>query len=144
MLQLKAGLCADCRKKIEVEENERKVKKATLSNRSEIEKLILTTESGSNFSIDKRLGIVSAECAFGMNIFKDLFSGVRDVVGGRSSAVQSVLRDSRKIVLDELRDEAFELGADAVVAIDFEYVDLSNSGNMILLVANGTAVTLKN
>ena len=45
-----------------------------------------------------------------MNIFKDLFAGVRNVVGGRSEAVQKTMRDSRRTVLYELKKEAYEVG----------------------------------
>ena len=143
MFEIKGGFCKQCLKDVDKEEGERKVAQASVSNNADIQRITLTTEATSALQIEARLGIISAECAFGLNIFKDMFAGVRDVVGGRSKAVQLALKDSRRVVLEELRAEAFELGADAVVAIDFEYVDLSSSGNMILLVANGTAVKLR-
>ena len=82
---------------------------------AEISSIVLTTETAPNLKITKRIEIVTAECAFGMNIFKDLFAGVRDIVGGRSEAVQKTMRDSRKTVLYELKKEAYEVGANAVV-----------------------------
>ena len=57
-----------------------------------INSITLTTETAPNLKITKRIEIVTAECAFGMNIFKDLFAGVRDIVGGRSEAVQKTMR----------------------------------------------------
>ena len=89
-----------------------------------INSIILTTETAPNLNITKRIEIVTAECAFGMNIFKDLFAGVRDIVGGRSEAVQKTMRDSRKTVLYELKKEAYEVGANAVVGVDLDYVEL--------------------
>ena len=65
--------------------------------------ILLTTETAPNLNITKRIEIVTAECAFGLNIFKDLFAGVRDIVGGRSEAVQQAMRDSRKTALYELK-----------------------------------------
>ena len=61
--------------------------------------------------------IVTAEVAFGMNIFKDLFAAVRDIVGGRSEAVQETMRDSRRTALYELKKEAHAVGANAVVGV---------------------------
>ena len=61
-----------------------------------------------------------------MNIFKDLFAGVRDIVGGRSEAVQKTMRDSRKTALYELKKEAYEVGANAVVGVDLDYVEMSS------------------
>jgi uncharacterized protein YbjQ (UPF0145 family) len=107
-----------------------------------INSIVLTTETAPNLNITKRIEIVTAECAFGMNIFKDLFAGVRDIVGGRSEAVQKTMRDSRKTALYELKKEAYEVGANAVVGVDLDYVELSNANSMVMLVASGTAVVI--
>ena len=56
--------------------------------------------------------------------FKDLFAGVRDIVGGRSDAVQKTMRDTRRTALFELKKDAYEVGANAVVGVDLDYVDL--------------------
>lgn len=106
--------------------------------------VMLTTEAyPQGLRIARRIEIVTAECAFGMNIFKDLFAGVRDIVGGRSEAVQKTLRDSRRTALFELKAEAHRVGANAVIAVDLDYVELSGAGNMVLLVASGTAVIVE-
>jgi uncharacterized protein YbjQ (UPF0145 family) len=109
----------------------------------QIEAIMLTTETAPNLNITKRIEIVTAECAFGMNMFKDLFAGVRDIVGGRSKAVQETMRDARKTALYELKSEAHLVGANAVVGVDLDYVELSNSGSMVMLVASGTAVIIE-
>jgi len=108
-----------------------------------INSILLTTETAPNLNITKRIEIVTAECAFGMNIFKDLFAGVRDIVGGRSKAVQNTLRDSRRTALYELKKEAYEVGANAVVGVDLDYMEMSSGGSMVLLVASGTAVIIE-
>ena len=108
-----------------------------------INSIVLTTETAPNLKITKRIEIVTAECAFGMNIFKDLFAGVRDIVGGRSEAVQKTMRDSRRTALYELKKEAYEVGANAVVGVDLDYVEMSSVGSMVMLVASGTAVVIE-
>lgn len=109
-----------------------------------VEDVMLTTETHPiGLNVTKRIEVVTAECAFGMNIFRDLFAGVRDVVGGRSKAVQKVLRDSRRTALHELKREAHSIGANAVVGVDLDYVEISAIGNMVLLVASGTAVVVE-
>ena len=110
---------------------------------SEIDAIMLTTETAPNLNITQRIEVVTAECAFGMNIFKDLFAGGRDIVGGRSEAVQKTMRDSRRTALYELKKEAYEVGANAVVGVDLDYVELSAGGSMVLLVASGTAVIIE-
>jgi uncharacterized protein YbjQ (UPF0145 family) len=111
--------------------------------KARINAILLTTETAPNLNITKRIEIITAECAFGMNIFKDLFAGVRNVVGGRSEAVQKTMRDSRRTALYELKREAYEVGANAVVGVDLDYVELSAAGNMVMLVASGTAVIIE-
>jgi uncharacterized protein YbjQ (UPF0145 family) len=109
----------------------------------EIEAVLLTTETAPNLNITKRIEIVTAEVAYGMNIFKDLFAGVRDIVGGRSEAVQKTMRDARRTALYELKREAHSVGANAVVGVDLDYVELSGGANMVMLVASGTAVVIE-
>lgn len=108
--------------------------------------IILTTGyTVPNQEIDRIVEVVTAECVFGMNVFRDFFAGIRDIFGGRSEATQKVLRDARRTCLDELRKEAAEVGADAVVGVDLDYSEISGGGKsgMLFLVASGTAVKLK-
>ena len=109
----------------------------------EIEAVLLTTETAPNLNITKRIEIVTAECAFGMNVFKDMFIAISNVVGGRSETVQKAMRDSRKTVLYELKREAYLVSANAVVGVDLDYVQMgSAASNMVMLVASGTAVVI--
>lgn len=112
----------------------------------EVNQIKLTTSYQiANANIESEIDVITAEVVYGMNIFKDFFTSVRDVVGGRSDAVQKILKDARKTVLFELKKEALILGADAVISIDLDYQELSGGGKngMIMIVASGTAVTLK-
>ena len=89
------------------------------------------------------IGVVTAECVFGMNVFRDLFAGLRDVVGGRSDASEKVLKDLKQTCLTELREEAYKVGADAVLGVDLDYSEFSGQGkSMLFLVASGTAVKI--
>jgi uncharacterized protein YbjQ (UPF0145 family) len=99
----------------------------------------------SNHEVDTEIEFITAECVYGMNIFKDFFAGVRDIFGGRSHTVQKVLRDARRTCLTELRREALMVGADAVISINLNYQELSagQKNGMLMLVASGTAVRLK-
>ena len=128
---------------LQVEDHDEKALALATKRMSEIDAIMLTTETAPNLNITQRIEVVTAECAFGMNIFKDLFAGVRDIVGGRSEAVQKTMRDSRRTALYELKKEAHAVGANAVVGVDLDYVELSASGSMVLLVASGTAVVIE-
>lgn len=104
--------------------------------------VILTTEFAMpDYRIVARRDIITAECVFGMNMFKDMFSSIRDVFGGRSGSSQKVLRDARKVCLTELRREALLVDANAVIGVDLDYSEISGDGkSMLFVVATGTAV----
>jgi uncharacterized protein YbjQ (UPF0145 family) len=100
-----------------------------------------TTPSVEGRTIEEYLGVVTGEAILGANIFKDLFAGVRDIVGGRSGAYEEELRKAREIAMQELAAEATARGADAVVGIDLDY-ETVGQGSMLMVTASGTAVRL--
>ena len=105
---------------------------------------LVTTHSVPGHETREALGIVSAECVLGINIFRDILGGLRDIVGGRSGTHQKALREARETCLNELAEQASALGAHAVVGIDLDYSEISGGGKgMVLLVATGTAVRLR-
>ncbi len=104
--------------------------------------LMTTTSTIEGRPISQYLGVVTGEVIVGANIFKDLFAGIRDIVGGRSGAYESTLRDARQAALKELADEARALGADGVIGIDLDYEVLGQGGSMLMVNASGTAVKL--
>lgn len=96
------------------------------------------------YRVVKTVDVITAECVFGLNVFKDFFMGLTDFFGGRSSTAQDALRDARKKCLQELKKEALSLGANAVIAINLDYSEFSGKGNsMLFLVASGTAVVVE-
>lgn len=104
-------------------------------------RLCVTTPSIPGYTLRESLGIVTAECAFGMNLFRDFFAGMTDVFGGRSGATQNVLLDARETCLEELRVTAAEQGANGIIGIHLDYSEFSGGGkSMLFLVASGTAV----
>lgn len=106
--------------------------------------VISTTPFVSNRNIEQELGVVGAECVYGMNLFKDIFAAIGDVVGGRSRTAERVFKDARTAAIDDLRVEALKLGADAVVGMHIQYSELTGGGKngMLLAIATGTAVKL--
>ncbi|MCJ8191473.1 heavy metal-binding domain-containing protein [Sphingomicrobium aestuariivivum] len=104
--------------------------------------ILTTTSTLQNRDISTYLGIVHGEVIVGANIFKDIFAGIRDIVGGRSGAYEKSLDQARRQALAELQGEAAELGADAVIGIDLDYEVLGDTGSMLMVTASGTAVKL--
>jgi uncharacterized protein YbjQ (UPF0145 family) len=104
--------------------------------------LVLTTPTIEGKKIMKYLGLVSGEAILGANIFKDIFAGIRDIVGGRSAAYEKELRRAKEIALDEMKDEAKALGCNAVIGVDLDYetISIGQAGRMLMVSASGTAV----
>ncbi len=108
------------------------------------EVVITTANALDGFRVVKTIDIVTSECVFGLNFFKDFFISVSDFFGGRSNTAQGALRDARRNCLMELKREAWELGANAVIAVDLDYSEFSGKGSsMLFLVASGTAVIVE-
>lgn len=87
-------------------------------------------------------GIVVGEAILGANIFKDLFAGIRDIIGGRSGAYEKELARAREIAFEELKERAQALGANAVVGIDIDYEVVGQNGSMLMVSISGTAVVI--
>ncbi len=106
--------------------------------------LMTTTPSVEGRRVTEYLGLVGGEAILGANIFKDLFASIRDIVGGRSAAYEKELQRAKEIALQEMRDEAAVLGANAVIGVDLDYetIGIGQSGNMLMVSASGTAVVL--
>ena len=105
--------------------------------------LLTTTPSIEGQRITRYLGVVAGEAILGANFFKDIFAGVRDLVGGRSATYERELQNAREIALAELQVRAAELGANAVVGIDLDYEVLGQGGSMLMVSASGTAVRIE-
>jgi uncharacterized protein YbjQ (UPF0145 family) len=107
--------------------------------------IIVTTPSLEGRRITRYVGLVSGEAILGANIFRDLFAGIRDIVGGRSAAYEQELRKAKTLALDEMQDEAQRLGGNAIVGVDLDYetITMGSGGGMLMVSASGTAVVIE-
>jgi len=105
--------------------------------------ILTTTPSIEGRRVVRYAGVVTGEAILGANIFKDLFAGIRDIVGGRSAAYEEELRRARSLALTEVRQAASELGANAVVGIDLDYETVGAQGSMLMVSVSGTAVVIE-
>ncbi len=104
--------------------------------------LISTTSNIEGKRIIEYFGLVTGEALLGANVYKDLFSGVRDVVGGRTSAYEEELKKARDMALESMEEKAKELGANAIIGVHITYNNLGGTfGNTILVGVFGTAVS---
>ena len=105
--------------------------------------LLTTTNTVEGKRVVHYYSVVSGETIIGANIFRDFFASIRDIVGGRSSSYEQVLREAKATALKELQDEAAALGANAVIGIDLDYETVGGNGSMLMVTASGTAVYLE-
>lgn len=104
--------------------------------------IVTTTPSIEGRRVTKYCGVIAGEAILGANMFKDIFAGIRDLVGGRSATYERELQRAREIALKELQERAQELGANAVIGIDIDYEVLGSGGSMLMVSVSGTAVIL--
>ncbi len=105
--------------------------------------LITTTPTVEGKKIVKYLGLVTGEAILGANIFKDLFAGIRDIVGGRSAAYERELKKAKDIAVQEMMEQCRALGGNAVIAVDLDYETIGQTSSMLMVSASGTAVVLE-
>lgn len=105
--------------------------------------IVTTTPSIEGKKIVEYKGIVSGEAIMGANMFKDIFAGIRDIVGGRSEVYEQELRRAKDIALEEMTDYAQQIGANAIVGVDLDYETIGQNGSMLMVSASGTAVRVE-
>jgi len=104
--------------------------------------LLSTTHQLEGHPVRQYLGLVSGEAILGANVFRDFFAGIRDILGGRSGSYEKVLRKAKEAAIEDMVEAAKDLGANAVVGIDFDYetVQIKEGGDMLMVTVTGTAV----
>ncbi|MEM1278023.1 MAG: heavy metal-binding domain-containing protein [Pseudomonadota bacterium] len=102
--------------------------------------IVTTTPTIEGRRITQYCGIVVGEAILGANVIRDLFAGVTDILGGRSSAYEEELGKARETALSEMQERAAATGANAVVGVDLDYEVINN---MLMVSASGTAVVVQ-
>ena len=106
--------------------------------------LVTTTDTIQNQAIETYLGVVTAEVVYGTNALRDLFAGIRDVIGGRTGSYEKVFEKGQQKAIEELKQRAQKLNADAVIGIEIDTgtISVDDKGVLLLITATGTAVKL--
>ena len=104
--------------------------------------ILSTTPQIEGHAIREYKGVVTGETIIGANMFKDLFAGIRDIVGGRAGAYEKVLRQAKDTSLDEMIQRAQAMGANAIVGSDIDYETIGANGSMLMVATSGTAVVI--
>ena len=105
--------------------------------------IITTTPTVEGKRIKEYRGVVTGEAILGANLFRDLFAGLRDIIGGRSAAYEKELSKARDLAFQEIEDAAQRLGANAIVGLDIDYEVLGKENGMLMVSVSGTAVVVE-
>lgn len=101
--------------------------------------IMTTTNTLEGYRITAYHGVTVGEAILGANVVRDLFAGITDIIGGRSSSYEASLQEARDTAMRELQERAAAIGGNAVVGIDLDYEVVGSS--MLMVSASGTAVT---
>lgn len=105
--------------------------------------IVTTTPNVEGKKVIEYKGIVFGEVISGVNFVKDFAAGLSNFFGGRSGSYEGELIQAREAALSEMERRAETLGANAIVGVDIDYEVLGQSGNMLMVTASGTAVTIQ-
>jgi len=104
--------------------------------------IVSTTTVLEGHPVRHYLGVVTGEVIVGANLFRDLFASITDIVGGRSGKYEEVLARARHEAIAEMKQEALQLGGNAVIGVDIDYEVLGSNGSMLMVSVSGTAVVI--
>ncbi len=104
--------------------------------------ILTTTPSIEGKPIHEYKGLVTGETIIGANFVKDFMAGIRDIVGGRSTSYEKVLRQAKDTSMKEMEERAAEIGANAIVGIDIDYETIGQGSSMLMVAVSGTAVVV--
>jgi uncharacterized protein YbjQ (UPF0145 family) len=123
------------------EKKEHEANREKIEQRQKFEAIIATTTPEiTGKQIIEYKGIITGQVAAGVNFVKDAFADIRNVVGGRSKSLQKTMAKMREEALYELKEEAFNRDANAIVGVTLDFDDYGEA--MLLLTVTGTAVVV--
>lgn len=103
--------------------------------------IISTTEKVPNKEITEILGIARGSTVRARNIGRDIFAGLKNIVGGEIEEYTRLQTDAREQAMQRMVQDAKALGADAIVNVRLTTSMVMQGASEIL--AYGTAVKLK-
>lgn len=103
--------------------------------------LMTNTETIPGKEIVEALGIARGSTVRARNVGRDIFAGLKNIVGGEISEYTQLQADSREQAIQRMIEDARKMGADALVNVRFSTSVITQGAAEIL--AYGTAVKLK-
>lgn len=88
--------------------------------------------------------MITAQSTMGTGVFTELTSSFTDLVGRQSGSYNEKLKQGENNCLDQMRTQALNIGANAVIGVDIDYSDIGGAKSMVMVCMSGTAIYLKN
>ncbi len=128
--------------------------KELINKRTDLERLkirnqekkdfFVTTETSIDLPIEKRIEVISAQRIYGINLIKDIFALIRDIVGGRVNSLETALNTAHDEIIIDLKEKAYQYGGNAIIGLKVEHTyNNANNGSILSVYATGTVVKLK-
>jgi len=102
--------------------------------------IISTTETVPNKEIAEIVGIVKGNTVRAKHVGKDIFAGLKSIVGGEISAYTALLEEAREQAMDRMILAGQKINADAIVNVRMTTSSVMQTSSEILVY--GTAVKL--
>lgn len=103
--------------------------------------IYVTTATIAGKEILETLGMVRGNTVRARHIGRDMFAGLKNIVGGEISEYTSLLTQAREQAIERMLADAQGLGADAIINVRFNTSQVTQGAAEML--AYGTAVKLK-
>ena len=103
--------------------------------------ILTTTDTIPGREIIEILGVARGSTVRARNIGRDIFAGLKNIVGGEIEEYTKLQAESREQAIQRMMDDAQKLGADAIVNLRLATSVVTQGAAEIL--AYGTAVKLK-
>ncbi|MHA2799813.1 YbjQ family protein [Vibrio harveyi] len=110
------------------------------------EKVLISTTNSiiDDWYVSESKGIVTSSVVSGTNIFRDIFAGFRDVIGGKSQSYTNKIEDIKQEALEGLKEQAMYRSCNAILGVSIDVDEISGGGkSMLMVTAVGTAVVVK-
>jgi uncharacterized protein YbjQ (UPF0145 family) len=103
--------------------------------------IVVTTPTVPEKNVVRTLGLVRGNTIRARHVGKDIMAGLRSIVGGEITEYAKLLAESREQAIDRMTDQAEELGANAIISVQFQTSVIMKGASEMM--AYGTAVVVE-
>ena len=103
--------------------------------------IITTTDTIPNKEVTEILGIARGSTVRARNIGRDIFAGLKNIVGGEISEYTRLQAESREQAMQRMEDDARKMGADSIINVRLTTAMIMQGTAEIL--SYGTAVKIR-